>query len=395
MKPFQISAGLNIVYNNIMKKQVSNTKHILYRVASILLLIFILISCEPFTTVPRQNADSTIVGIPSTNAVSTPTTTASIVPELPPVYQSAYLNPLDKPRTYIEDTCRYLKNRWNPLNAEPGTVVMIILFHDITNSPTGNADSTTLVELKKIMQQLKAQGFEAIPTKKFLAFVERNIKIPPRSVLIMQDGNYDSANFEKYFREYWNAWGWSVVNGWVSRTDTTDTLWDENMTLEIEGFVDHQAHGVNTDTVLSDDSSKAVITRELENSLSSFAEHFGKTPYAFIWPNGGFGLRPVQAARQLGYQLGFTSNARGPIMYNWVPLADEIDPARPTYIPEGPINDPLMTLPRYSPDQALEAIDTVRLSGKEAAAYAEANKAAEVNYYEIVCRAAYGPLPSP
>jgi hypothetical protein len=186
-----------------------------------------------------------------------------------------------------------------------------------------------------------------------------------------------------------------VVNGWVSQTDTTDTLWDENMTLEIEGFVDHQAHGVNTDTVLSDDSSKAVITRELENSLSSFAEHFGKTPYAFIWPNGGFGLRPVQAARQLGYQLGFTSNARGPIMYNWVPLADEIDPARPTYIPEGPINDPLMTLPRYSPDQALEAIDTVRLSGKEAAAYAEANKAAEVNYYEIVCRAAYGPLPSP
>jgi hypothetical protein len=395
MKPFQISAGLNIVYNNIMKKQVSNTKHILYRVASILLLIFILISCEPFTTTPRQNADSTIVGIPSTNAVSTPTTTASIVPELPPVYQSAYLNPLDKPRTYIEDTCRYLKNRWNPLNAEPGTVVMIILFHDITNSPTGNADSTTLVELKKIMQQLKAQGFEAIPTKKFLAFVERNIKIPPRSVLIMQDGNYDSANFEKYFREYWNAWGWSVVNGWVSQTDTTDTLWDENMTLEIEGFVDHQAHGVNTDTVLSDDSSKAVITRELENSLSSFAEHFGKTPYAFIWPNGGFGLRPVQAARQLGYQLGFTSNARGPIMYNWVPLADEIDPARPTYIPEGPINDPLMTLPRYSPDQALEAIDTVRLSGKEAAAYAAANKAAEVNYYEIVCRAAYGPLPSP
>lgn len=395
MEPFQTSAGLNIVYNNIMKKQVSNAKHILYRVASILLLIFILISCEPFTTTPRQNADSTLAKIPSTDAVNTPTSAASIVPELSPIYLSPYLNPLDKPRTYIEDTCRYLKNRWNPLNAEPGTVVMIILFHDITNSPTGNADSTTLIELKKIMQQLKVQGFEAIPTKKFLAFVERNIKIPPRSVLIMQDGNYDSANFEKYFREYWNAWGWSVVNGWVSQTDTADTLWDENRALEIEGFVDHQAHGVNTDTVLSDDSSKAVIIRELENSLSSFAERFGKTPYAFIWPNGGFGLRPVQAARQLGYQLGFTSNARGPVMYNWVPLADEIDPARPTYIPESSINDPLMTLPRYSPDQALEAIDTVRLSGKEAAAYAETNKAAEVNYYEIVCRAAYGPLPSP
>jgi hypothetical protein len=82
-------------------------------------------------------------------------------------------------------------------------------------------------------------------------------------------------------------------------------------------------------------------------------------------------------------------------MYNWIPLADEIDPARPTYIPEGLINDPLMTLPRYSPDQALEAIDAVRATGKEAGAYAEANKAAEVAYYEAVCRANYGPLPTP
>ena len=98
------------------------------------------------------------------------------------------------------------------------------------------------------------------------------------------------------------------------------------MALEREGFVDHQAHGINSDTILSDESSKTVITRELEGSLLAFAKRFAKTPYAIIWPNGGFGLRPVQAARQLGYQLGFTANARGPVMYNWIPLADEIVP---------------------------------------------------------------------
>jgi hypothetical protein len=378
-----------------MKKQVSNTKHILYRVASILLLIFILISCERFTTAPSQVINSTLANKASPGIAITQTIDISKVPELPAIYQSPYLNPLDKPHTYIEDTCRYLKNKWNPLNAQPGAVVMVILFHDITNSPTGKADSITLVEFKKIMRQLKDQGFEAITTKKFLAFVERDIKIPSRSVLIMVDGNYDTVNFNKYFREYWNAWGWPVVNAWPSQADTPDTLWEENMALEREGFVDHQAHGVNTDTVLSDDSSKAVITRELEGSLFAFADRFGKTPYAFIWPNGGFGLRPIQAARQLGYQLGFTSNSRGPIMYNWVPLADEIDPARPTYIPEGLIKDPLMTLPRYSPDQALGAIDAVRATGKEAATYAAENKATEVKYYEAICRATYGPLPTP
>ena len=82
-------------------------------------------------------------------------------------------------------------------------------------------------------------------------------------------------------------------------------------------------------------------------------------------------------------------------MYNWVPLADEVDPARPSYIPEGFINDPLMTLPRYSPSQVLDSIDAVRGTGKEAAAYSEANKAIELDYYEAVCRSTYGPMPSP
>jgi hypothetical protein len=149
------------------------------------------------------------------------------------------------------------------------------------------------------------------------------------------------------------------------------------------------------DALLSDDTSKVVIGRELEGSLTAFANRYGKIPYAIIWPGGAFGLRPVQAARQLGYQLGFTANSRGPVMYNWVPIADHVDPARPSYIPEGPINDPLMTLPRYSPEQVLDSIDSVRRTGNEAAAYAHLNKDAELEYYEAVCRATFGPMPSP
>jgi hypothetical protein len=82
-------------------------------------------------------------------------------------------------------------------------------------------------------------------------------------------------------------------------------------------------------------------------------------------------------------------------MYNWVPLANSIDPENPAYIPEGPINDPLMTLPRYPAEQALNAIDAVRASGEEAAIYQEANKALEFNYYELVCKPSRGPIPGP
>jgi hypothetical protein len=262
---------------------------------------------------------------------------------------------------------------------------MVIMFKEISNP----------LEFTRIMVELQEQGFKAINMKQFLAFMERNVKIPPRSVLLIQDGVFETRNFDKNFRSYWESLGWPVVNGWVSEPDLPESVWVENIILENEGWVDHQAQGVISDTILSDESSKAVITRELEDSLNAFAEHYGKTPYAFIWPNGGFGLRPVQAARQLGYQLGFTSNPRGPVMYNWVPLANKVDPARPEYMPEGPINDPLMTLPRYPADQALDAIDAVRASGEEAAAYAEANKAAEFDYYDIVCKPTHRPIPVP
>ena len=82
-------------------------------------------------------------------------------------------------------------------------------------------------------------------------------------------------------------------------------------------------------------------------------------------------------------------------MYNWVPLASEADPKRPSYIPEKQIGDPLMTLPRYWPYQVVGAIDQVRIMGNEAAAYARANRDIEFEYYNIVCAQTHGPLPSP
>jgi hypothetical protein len=356
-----------------MKKQADSNSHIFYRITTIVVIVFILISCEPFTTtIPEANPQQ-----PSEFPRATP---------YPPlaVFQSSHLNPLDTPRTYIQDSCLYLINRWDRLNAEPGTVVMIVMFNE-----------DILYDFSRIMEQLYGQGFKAINTQQFLTFMERNIRIPPRSVLIIQDNSHSADDFNKKFREYWEIWSWPVVNGWVSDPKTPESLWQENIALENEGWVDHQAQGVIPGTFLSDDSSKIVISRELKGSISAFAERYAKNPIAFIWPGGGIGQRPVEAARILGYQLGFTSNSRGPVMYNWVPLADEFDPARPTYIPEGTIKDPLMTLPRYSQDQILDAIDLVRVTGNEAKAYAKANQAAEFEYYKAVCEPIYGRMPTP
>ena len=80
-------------------------------------------------------------------------------------------------------------------------------------------------------------------------------------------------------------------------------------------------------------------------------------------------------------------------MFNWIPLADADDPRRPTYFSEGYVNDPLMVLPRYWAADALTHLDTVTGIGEQAAAYAQQNKATELDYYDIVCAPTYGPIP--
>jgi hypothetical protein len=80
-------------------------------------------------------------------------------------------------------------------------------------------------------------------------------------------------------------------------------------------------------------------------------------------------------------------------MYNWIPLADQQDPARPVYLPEGYVNDPRMVLPRYWPSQVRSELDTIRTIGNEAAAHAEQNKATELEYYDIMCAPTMGPIP--
>jgi hypothetical protein len=375
----------------------SNKNSAMKKIRSFLAVAFMLASCQSATVTPAavvETEAAAVTEIPAT-ATAIPPTAALTPPQLPAVFQTTLLNPLDTPHTYIKDSCQYLKNKWDGTHAKPGTLVMIIMIKGIYKGPIEEAGGINYNTLKKIMDELHKQNFEAINTPQLLAFMERNEYIPPRSVMLIQDGNRQYENFSEHLGGYWKDWGWPVVNGWVSQSNISEILWKDNIALETDGFVDHQPSGVMFGTRLSDDFSDDLINRELQGSLDAFADRFQKKPIAFIWPGGGFGQKPVDAARKLEYQLGFTSNSRGPVMYNWVPLADESDPDRPSFIPEGKIEDPLMTLPRYWPSEALVELDDVRAISKQAAAYEEANREIELQYYKIVCAPSYGEIPAP
>jgi hypothetical protein len=331
--------------------------------------------------------------LPTETPLPTATQPPRTPPALPPVFTTNILNPLDTPHAYITDTCQYLQDKWNPNNAAPGTVVMVVMFHSISKDKATEANQISAADQRKLMNDLHDMGFQAINMQQLADFLYKNAKIPQRSVLLVVDDRHFASYFNDHFRPYWEQWGWPVVNAYIAKDERPD-LWAENAALAAEGWVDYQAHGVIHNINMDDSSSDEYLTSELQGSITNLQKYLNKTPIAIIWPGGNFGVRPVQFARKFGYVLGFTVNPRGPVMYNWIPQGDQKDPARPYYIPEGPVGDPLMTLPRYWDVDARAHLDDIRVLGQEAAVYAEQNKATELEYYDIVCAPTYGPIPA-
>jgi hypothetical protein len=378
-------------------------------ILSLGLLAVILTGClSPSSSSPTQDVDAimtqavqtVMAGLvtPTPLATETAIPTATLPPRTPPALPSVFttnvLNPLDTPHTYIDDTCQYMHNKWNPQNARPGTIVMVVMLHSINRAGLDDPNDITVADFNKMMNALKEQNFEAINATQLADFLDHNTSIPQRSVLLIQDDRHYAENFNQHFRPYWEQWGWPVVTGWISFEDgIRNIILPENIALADEGWVDYQSHGYIHNIPMGDSSTDEYIRSEFQGSMNDLQQNFNKTPVAIIWPGGGFGVRPAQIGREFGYRLGFTVNPRGPLMYNWVPLADHPDPGRPSFLPEGPVGDPRMTLPRYWPNQVLPNIDIVRNIGNEAAAYAEQNKAIELEYYDIVCTPGYGPIP--
>jgi hypothetical protein len=375
---------------------------------SLVLLAVLLTACQPQTPTVDPNAVMTqvvqtaMVLIQQTKTVSTPLPTKTAVPTptlpqtppaLPSVFTTSALNPQDTPHTYINDACQYLKAKWTSTNAAPGTIVITIMFHGIIMGQPEQPQDISVHNFEQLMNALHDQGFTAINMQQMMDFMYNNAKVPQRSVLLIQDDRRTAQNFTDHFLPYYKKWGWPVVSAWISFPSNTQAQWQEQVNLEKQGWVDHEAHGVIHNIVISESSSDDYIHSELYGSIQAFQQYFDKTPIAYVWPGGGFTPKAVQVAREAGYKLGFTDSPRGPMMFNWVPLDDQTDPQRPDLIAEGSSGDPLMTLPRTWDTDAQQHLGRFGAIGDAAAAYAQQNKAVEMQYYNIVCAPKDGPIP--
>ncbi len=408
-----------------MSTYASRTTH---QTLTLILASVLLSACQPKPAPVDQNAAMTqavgtaFASIQQTKAAAftptpadTPTPLPTVVrtpPALPPTFVASSLNPLDTPHTYVQDQCQYLKNKWTSTNSAPGTVVMVIMIHGITTDTITAPDAINVNNFNQLMNDIHSMGFQTINTQQLVDFLYTNAKIPQRSVLLIMDDRRTGSAIDHVY-PFLVQYNWTLTLAWLigAGPDSTDnklpltTIYDQQHGLKFQtlwqqveayyqlGHFDVQAHGFVHNIPISSNSSEEYIHGEIYNPIPILEQHFGKQPIAFIWPGGGFTLRAVQVAREAGYKVGFTINPRGPIMFNWVPQGDQADPQRPYYLPEGPIKDPLMLLPRYWDVDAGAHLDEVRIIGNQAAAYAQQNKATELEYYDIMCKPTLGPIP--
>ncbi len=282
------------------------------------------------------------------------------------------------PVTYLTDACQAMQYRWDPERAEPGTMVVPVMFHSVVKDGRPLNDNISIHEsdLKKFMEEAKRLGFETITSAQLLDFLQNNAKIPARSLLLILDDRRQGVVWNN-FMPFLQSYNWKITLAYITGPVVSDWEWKELKRLDDTGFVDVQAHGYlhNGESYITEFTKPEIVTQELVKPIAQIQKYLGETPITFIWPGGNYTPQAVHEARTTGYQLGFTVRARGPILFNWIPQGDE----------ELAAGDPLLTLPRYWSTNAYNAMyDAIQISDA-VRQNAEEQKSAELEWYADHC----------
>jgi peptidoglycan/xylan/chitin deacetylase (PgdA/CDA1 family) len=323
--------------------------------------------------------------IPIVSATPTPKATATPThpppsPTVPPPPLEVFTHSLLRvgviPQTYITDPCEQLRLRWGADKAEPGTIVVPIMFHGIRSAgktiAEGDDISITEEQFNAFILYAKNLGFETITSQQLRDFLYENRYIPPRSMILIVDDRRPGT-VEEYFLPALQANNWTVTLGWIIG-DTNDTLWARMEQLNNTGLLDVQSHGYLHRYII-EGMPEETIREEVAASIPILEAHFGKKPIAFVWPGGNFVSQAASIAREVGYQLAFTAYSRGPLMFNWIPQGE----------PERAVGDPLMTLPRFWSTDVTLPLDTSIQIGDAARTAALDAWTDEAAYYQIYC----------
>jgi peptidoglycan/xylan/chitin deacetylase (PgdA/CDA1 family) len=261
-----------------------------------------------------------------------------------------------------------------------------IMFHGIVKSgrPVENSVDISTQQFLDFVSYAHYLGYATITTSQLVDFLENNAPIPRRSMIMILDDRRPGT-VREHFMPVLQEYNWSLTLGYISGV-VPDSEWADLEAMAKSVRLDVQAHGWlhNASTYIQATTPEDVIRQEIFKPIPVLQKHFGYRPTAFIWPGGDYNQLGIQIAREAEYQVGFTANSRGPLLFNWIPLG----------APEQAMKDPLMVLPRYWSNEAGLALDQGIQAGEQAAAYAVQNYKKEAAWYRAECGDELPPMPA-
>ena len=333
------------------------------------------VTLSPTPTMNLISIPATATPVPTPTCEPTPTLAIALQP--PQVFSTSLLNTSSQPQTYITDVCQYIRERWDSAKSAPGTVVVPIMFHTVFEGVPYRPGETYIPseDLTRTVETARSLGFQTITALQLADFLEHNARIPRLSMIWIMDDRHPDI-LEQYFLPIMQENDWTITLGWpIGDTDQRKGLWKRMEDMNSTGHLDVQSHGY-AHYYITDDSPEAIVRQELFGPIPVLEQHFGHKPVAFVWPGGNFSSLSVKIAHEAGYRVAFTAFARGPLMYNWIPLGKA----------ERAVQDPLMVLPRYwaRPDLP-KILQRAAELGEAANAWGLKRKAGEMEYYRAVC----------
>jgi hypothetical protein len=315
-------------------------------------------------------------------AVPSPTVTRTIAPtqtSIPPALElfNPRLGSGVLPATYLKNTCEYLSLRWKSGSAAPGTVVVPIMYHGVRNEGGSLLDNVTVTEsyFLETMKHAQDLGFETITSEQLADFLQQNSYIPPRSMILIIDDRR-LGTVRNHFLPVLEKNGWTLTMGYITGI-INDREWDEIKQVLASGRVEIQPHGFmhNGATYFTEFTSDEIIHQEIYEPIEAFKEHLGIIPSVFIWPGGNFTAGSVAEVQKAGYSLAFSAYARGPLMFNWIPLGEL----------ERSMDSPLYVLPRYWSTAAYINLDDAVRYADQAREFALQQQPVDFEYYNTYC----------
>lgn len=332
------------------------------------------------TPVQKPTRTATLAPTPTpTPTQILPTATPSPTTIPPARFETDKLYQGVEPVSYLDDVCQYYYDRWNPDNAAPGTVVVPVMYHGITKRPVPIGDNISIYANDFLFSMEKAHklGFQTITMRQLDDFLHHNTYIPERSLLLIIDDRR-LGTVREHFLPVLEEYNWTLTMAYITGV-INEQEWAKVKEMVDTGYTEVQAHGYlhNGETYITQWTTEEMIRTEIFAPIPAIEEHLGKRPIAYIWPGGNYSQLSVDLAAEAGYDLGFTVFARGPLMYNWIPLGEA----------DRKVNNPLLVLPRFWSTTLYKNLDFAVELSQAAKKQAEIQKVSEIKWYQANCRA--------